>query len=147
MAADSRVNMPPPPGLHWIIVLLLGIVTAGLFFNVWSIVQSIWARKLQPASKALTLNIAGIAAALLGWGVTSLAGNQSAGLAIDIGGLVLLVIAIFSVRDTLSWYITTIEGRATYLSGVMTLFFAEVYIQYHMNKVRSFLRRTTPASV
>lgn len=139
--------MPPPPGLHWTIVLLLGIVTAGLFFNVWAIVQSLWARKFDPDSKALWLNIAGIAVAFAGWGVTALGGNRSVGLAIDIGGLVLVVIAVFSVRDSLSWYITKIEGRATYLSGVMTLFFAEVYLQYHMNKVRSFMRRATPARV
>jgi drug/metabolite transporter (DMT)-like permease len=147
MAADSRAGVPPPPGLHWTIVLLLGIVTAGLFFNVWAIVQSVWARKFDTASKALMLNIAGIAVAFVGYGVTALGGNQSAGLAIDIAGLVLVVIAIFSVRDSLSWYITKIEGRATYLSGVMTLFFGEVYLQYHMNRVRSLLRRSTPASV
>ena len=145
MSNDTRDTVPQPPNLHWLILLLLGIATVGLFFNIWMFVQAYWAKQFDPSSKALTLNIAGLTAAIVGAAMSTV-GFRSVGLAIDIGGLVLMVIAIFSVRDTLGAYITEIERRPTYLSGVMTLFFAEVYIQYHMNRVRSILRRTAHAT-
>src|SRR5450631_827170 len=33
---------PAPPGLNWVILLVLEIVTCGLFVIVWLLVQAIW---------------------------------------------------------------------------------------------------------
>ncbi len=49
---------PDPPDLPWWITLLLGVITGGLFFVVWDIVQAAWMRRVQPASNALALYIA-----------------------------------------------------------------------------------------
>src|SRR6267378_836963 len=55
LAAAAAAQYPAPPSLHWGVVLLLGILTCGLFGWVWAIVQANWMRKVQPASKALVL--------------------------------------------------------------------------------------------
>ncbi len=47
-----------PPDLPWWVALLLGVVTGGIFFVVWDIVQAAWLRRVQPASNALALYIA-----------------------------------------------------------------------------------------
>jgi GYF domain 2 len=46
---------PSPPSLHWGIVLLLSVVTCGLFSSVWAIVEAAWVKKVQPESKGLLL--------------------------------------------------------------------------------------------
>ena len=40
----APTNVPLPPKLHWGWVLLLTIVTAGLFYVIWSFVQAVWVR-------------------------------------------------------------------------------------------------------
>ena len=57
---------------------------------------------------------------------------------VTITKVIIGVVASFQVRDSLGSYITGVMSRPTYLSGVMTLFFGPIYLQYHMNRVRSF---------
>ena len=45
------------------------------------------------------------------------------------------------VKNSLARYITSVEGSPTYLSGLMTIVLGEVYLQYHMNRVRAFQSR------
>jgi diphthamide synthase (EF-2-diphthine--ammonia ligase) len=69
---------------------------------------------------------------------------MNAGQAVEIplflASFVLTIIASFSVRDSLGEYITKVRKTPTFLSGVMTIFFGPIYLQYHMNRVRSFQR-------
>src|SRR5262249_59866688 len=45
---------PPPPNLHWGVCVLVSIVTCGIFSVVWIMVEAVWVKKIQPASKAVT---------------------------------------------------------------------------------------------
>src|SRR5580700_1339258 len=48
---------PDPPNLPWWVALLLGIVTGGLFFVVWDIVEAAWMRRVWERSAALGLYV------------------------------------------------------------------------------------------
>jgi hypothetical protein len=143
----SAASLPRPPGLHWTIVLLLTIATAGIFLDVWFIVQAIWAKRFDRDSRALVLYIIGIVLSVLAEILITRNSPTGVTAPVVIAVLVLMVVASFRVRDTLGEYITAVEGRPTYLSGVMTLVFGPIYLQYHMGKVRSFLRHHAAAGV
>src|SRR6266481_1856927 len=52
-AAPTSPQFPPPPSLHWGVLVLLGVLTCGLFGWVWAFIQAAWVKKVQPESKAL----------------------------------------------------------------------------------------------
>ncbi len=52
-AAPAVSQYPPPPSLHWGILVLLGVLTCGIFGWVWAFIQAAWVKKVQPESKAL----------------------------------------------------------------------------------------------
>jgi hypothetical protein len=133
-------KIPTPPRLHWTIVLLLTIVTVGLFADVWMIVQAWWVRKFDKKSRALALCIAGIIATVLTEGLNEIHAGNGIVAVVGIASLALDLVASFSLRDSLAWYITTLTKRSTYLSGMMTIFFGPIYFQYHINKVRRMLK-------
>jgi hypothetical protein len=139
-------DLPQPPALHWTLVLLLTIVTAGLFVDVWIIVQALWARKVNPESSALAVYIAGIVTSLMAAVLNGLHASAGIGGVLFVAALVSVTVASFMVRDTLGGYITMTTGRPTYLSGVMTILFGPIYFQYHMNKVRSYQSRRAQAA-
>ncbi len=56
--AGAMVLYPDPPDFPWWLALILGLVTGGMFFVAWDIVQASWVRRVQPASNALALYIA-----------------------------------------------------------------------------------------
>src|SRR6266849_5239206 len=60
-AAAQASLYPPPPGLHWGLVLLLTVLTCGIFHWVWGIVQASWMKKVQPSSKAMIYYIVALA--------------------------------------------------------------------------------------
>ena len=115
-----------PPKLHWGIVLTITIVTVGIFGAIWLFVQAVWARKVQPATKALYYLI-GYACCV--FGPVFLGHSPVAGL-LRLGGIVLFVMAEFALKND----IENTFNRS--LSGVMTLFFGPTYLQYHLNEVR-----------
>ena len=57
-ATSATTAYPGPPNLHWALVLLITVITFGLFMPIWNVVVSIWLQKVQPNSKALYLYIA-----------------------------------------------------------------------------------------
>jgi hypothetical protein len=123
---------PRPPGFHWIFVLILSVVTLGIFADLWILVQAVWARKIDPSSKGLCLCIGGLVLSLAGLGA-----HGTPGAVILIASIVLSVVGSFSVRDALSAYITRVRRTPVYLSGVLTIFLGAIYLQYHMNRVRA----------
>lgn len=131
MLTDMK-DAPRPPAFHWIFVLILSVVTLGIFDDIWMLVQAVWARKIDPSSKALYLCIGGIVLSLAGFSA-----HGTIGAIIVIASIALSIVGAFSVRDTLSWYISGVRGKPVYLSGVLTIFLGAVYLQYHMTRVRS----------
>lgn len=131
--------VPPPPKLHWALVLLFGVVTLGIFFVVWIFIQAAWVRRINPASNATTLFTVYLVLALLGEIVAGASAKDSAGAAT--GGLLWIAASIvsifgfFSMRRSMLNYFNAADPGSLRLSGVMTFFFNVFYLQYHMARI------------
>jgi hypothetical protein len=127
-----------PPPLHWSIVLILAIVTFGIFSWIWMFVQATYVRKLKPDSKALILFAIGLPVAFLGGFVAGIVGEQGQALSSlsQLGGTILMITGCFSMRTSLMEYFNHEENIHLQLSGVMTFFFNIIYFQYHFNQIR-----------
>ena len=128
--------VPLPPNLHWAIVLLLGIFTRQLFNMAWALVQANWARRLCGDNKPLVLvamypagMIAGVLTIVLLKGMTALGGL------FIIGGAIIYLFGVFSIKAAMEEYYNSRENVGLRLSGVMTFFFSTVYLQYHINSI------------
>jgi hypothetical protein len=137
---------PPPPSLHWGVVLAISFV-CGFFTWVWLFIQAAWVKKVRPQSKAIPLYISGIGAMIGGYivGLAILVGgnNNSAMAAIGglilmagaIGGFVMIVMANFSIKASIEDFYNREEPIGLKLSGVMTFFFSVWYFQYHFTRI------------
>src|SRR5579864_7697393 len=99
-ATIEEVEVPPPPAVHWTLVLLLSICTGGLFAEVWLIVQAIWVAKYDRSNRALHLLIAPIPITLVGAMLT--VGTQAQGLLAlaVIGAIITQVVGIFGMKSS-----------------------------------------------
>src|SRR5262249_55459881 len=61
-AAPAMASGPVPPDFHWGLVLLIGVVTCGLFLSAWLIVEAAWIQKIKPGAKSLVLVILAVVA-------------------------------------------------------------------------------------
>jgi hypothetical protein len=118
-----------PPTLRWPFVLILSILTLGIFEDVWLLWQSRWAKKVDPRSRATIFLAAGLLLFLVGWVFTEMADFKSLAGWVEIGGLVLSQIGNFSIKGTME------KHYNVSLSGVMTIFFTAIYFQYHFDRL------------
>ena len=137
---DPRI-VPPPPRLHWGIVLALQIVTLGLFQLIWFVVQAWWVKRMTGENKGFVwamVNLCAFPAVLLlafTIGVVVAMKGQSA-VALShalepfarIVFIVLNITTAFTLRSQMESHPINMP-----LSGVMTFFFGTIYFQYHMN--------------
>ncbi len=143
---------PDPPNLNWGLVLLFGILTCGLFFIIWEVVIAAFAKRLEPASKAVTYYAIGIVFgiisvffsigstfALLHAGAAVVAGagagTRAIGSLFSLAYTILLLVGRFTVRNTLEKHYNGPEPLGLRLGGVMTFFFGGIYFQYHLNRI------------
>ena len=136
-AAMQPSPYPPPPSLHWGIVLLLAILTCGLFGSAWAIVEAIWVKKVQPSSKAL-LYLCPAFVLLIAGGILDASPDenlQTLGAIPNIGGGVLWIVASFSMKSSIEEHYNVAEPLGLTLSGVMTFFFNVYYFQYHFTRI------------
>jgi len=137
---------PDPPNLHWVLVLVIGFFTCGLFCVVWDFVQSSWMRKVNPRSNALFLYIAEFVVSLFGGAgrgvlIFTSAMHHAPHTYPAMGGVVLLVslalleLARFDMRRSMEEHFNGPEPIGLSLSGVMTFFFGIYYFQYHFNRI------------
>lgn len=137
VGAIPRSPYPLPPSLHWGIVVLLSVLTCGLFGSIWLIVQAIWVKKVQPSSTSV-VTLCGSYALLLAAGVLGEFPEESLktiGLIANLGGLVLSIFAIFSMRSSIEDHFNDAERVGLQLSGMMTFFFNVYYFQYHFTRI------------
>ncbi|HEY2352024.1 MAG TPA: GYF domain-containing protein [Candidatus Acidoferrum sp.] len=139
---------PAPPSLHWGVVVLLGIITCGVFGWVWALVESSWMKKVAPASKAMMLY--GIAIGLILCGTVYRFYEASQGMGrsgleslFNLAGGILWIVASFSFKASIEEHFSTVDPMpsAMNLSGVMTFFFSIYYFQFHFTKVNEAKRR------
>jgi hypothetical protein len=144
-AAPVAPQYPPPPSLHWGIVLLLAVLTCGLFLWVWAIVQALWLKKVAPQSKTLLLYSIAIGLLVLSVvaGVSGATMQRSSPLAalLEIAGAIVFLVGAFKMRDALEEHYNSAEPIGLSLSGVMTFFFAVYYFQYHFNRINEMKQR------
>jgi GYF domain 2/Domain of unknown function (DUF4234) len=152
-AAPATSQYPPPPNLHWGLCIFLSVITCGIFSLVWILVEALWVKKIQPASKAVTyfgivaalwllslvLSISGgITMAKTGHPDSSLQGIQGI---IGLSYAVLWVVGAFSMRESIEEHFNSAEPIGLSLSGVMTFFFNVWYFQYHFTQINEMKRR------
>ena len=118
-----------PPTLPWPFVLLLSLVTLGLFEDAWLVWQSGWAKKVDPRSRATIFAVGGLLLFVLGFVFTELPELKSLAGWVEIGGLLLSQVANFSVKGTIEKHYNVA------LSGMMTIFFTSIYFQYHFDRL------------
>ena len=136
---------PDPPNLNWGLELLLGFFTFGLFVMAWNFVIATWAKRVQPASKALMYYIIGSILALANFGgsygiLISLGHHQHphhniVGSLIGIASWVIRLIARFMLREDIEQHFNGPEPLGIRLSAVMTFFFGGIYFQYKLNQI------------
>jgi hypothetical protein len=140
--AVSALGEPAVPiDFHWALVLLIGIVTCGIFNYAWLIVESVFVRKVKPESKGLLFVIIAIAGFFVGGFVNGIMAAASHGQATPYGSLfslaalVLYLVGVFQMKSDLEDYYNSIEPINLQLSGVMVFFFNVYYFQYHFSRI------------
>lgn len=140
--SQAAAAAPTPPNLHWGWVLLLSLLTLGLFYVVWAFVQAVWVKRVDPASNALKLLIAYLVLTTIGEWMADSGGRQSPPMAAGalvslVGALLSIVWAFFSMRRSLlaRYGEGGLEPMGLKLGRVMTLFFNVLYFQYHLTRI------------
>ena len=143
MAAAAAAQYPAPPSLHWGVVVLLGVLTCGLFGWVWAIVEANWMRKVQPTSKALVLWSIAVLLFLIDVILTAVPDQGAKSLAVitRLGGAILWIAASFSMKNSMEEHYNSAEPMGLELNGVMTFFFNIYYFQYHFTQINETRKR------
>lgn len=127
-----RRAYPPPPRLHWLILLLavgggeavalsftqgmLRDLLINLVIGIWPIYLSLWLRKIDPRSAALYWAIASLATGFLfSW--------------------LLWIVVVFEIREDLLDHYNRREPIGLRLHFIPTLLFSFVYFQYHLRAI------------
>jgi hypothetical protein len=140
-AYAAASQYPDPPNLHWGLTILFAVLTCGLFIYAWDIVQALYVKRIDPASKALMYYIPGFALLVLSIVLAFTDHNvDSLGRIFNLAGAVLLIVGRFNLRSSLEQHFTTVEPIGLTLSGVMTFFFGPLYFQYHFNRINEIKR-------
>ena len=141
----TGIPYPDPPNLNWGLMLLLGFFTFGLFVIAWNFVIATWAKRVQPASKALIYYVIGTILVFVNFGgsygiLISLGHHQHPhhsvlGSIIGIASWIVRLIARFTLRDDIERHFNGPEPLGIRLSGVLTFFFGGIYFQYKLNQI------------
>lgn len=141
-AAAPAFSAPAVPvNLHWGLVLLFGILSCGLFYSAWLIVEAAFAKKIKPESKGLLWICIGIAggfvSGFIGGFLKAMNGGQDSpiGPLLTLASIVIQYVGIFTLRSDLEDYYNSVEPINLRLSGVMTFFFSVFYFQYHLSRI------------
>jgi GYF domain 2 len=139
LVAAQRPEYPSPPNIPWWLVLILEIVTFGLFGAAWGLVLAIWMRKLAPSSKAVYYYAAYDVCLVCIFFLSFLAAaehveNPMVSL-FNLIGFVVSLCARYSLKNSLEEHYNSVEPMGLVLSGIMTFFFSTIYFQYHLNDI------------
>ncbi|MGI4831495.1 MAG: GYF domain-containing protein [Janthinobacterium lividum] len=151
MSASAPLRLyPDPPDFPWWAVLLLAMITGGLFIVVWDIVQAAWLRRVQPASQALALYV-GVAVVFLlrlpaSWEAINfnLFGGPPVGphhgFLLFLVWLGLFIASRRTVRQDLLQHFNGPEPIGLRLNSFFVYLFGGLYIQYHLNRINEIKR-------
>lgn len=130
-----ELGYPSPPRMHWAVVLILSIVTLGVFGYIWALIVASWLKRVRSASSALSLFAISALFAL-----AVLASRLLASLHYQSGWLALCaaavwIIASFTMREDLLIHYNGDEPIGLSLGMWATFFFSICYLQYHLNQI------------
>lgn len=140
-AMPAITTGPVPVDFHWALVLVIGIVTCGLFWWAWWIVEAVFIRKLKSDSKGLLFVILSCVCYFGGGFIRGMMLAVNPGETVNYGvpfyliGLLLFVIAEFQMKNDLEEYYNSEEPINLRLNGGLTFFFAVWYFQHHLSRI------------
>ncbi len=140
------MQFPNPPDLPWWIALILGILTGGLFFVIWDVVEAAWMRRISERSVALALYAVVAILYVLrlpeAWHIVAYnAFNGPPVVVTPLGhslgfiGLALAIAARFVFRNELLRHFNGPEPLRLRLNAFWTLVFGGLYFQFHFNRI------------
>jgi hypothetical protein len=150
-----RVIYPPPPNVHWgvllaaefVIALLVIWIFPKLYWNfvsnlavdAWAIYLCLWLHKLDVRFMSIFWCAAYVASQLA---LTAPSGPQPSSDGIPVVASILAlvslgtwIVTIFVIRAELHIHYNVREPVGLYLSGAMTFLFSFLYFQYHLYKI------------
>ena len=142
-------NSPMPPDLHWALVMLLSVITFGLFGLIWAFRQAAFVKKIDPTSNAVTLLVLnllgaivviGLSFAAVGASTNTMAEISMVDLVLEVILFVIGLVMVFGVRKSMVTYYNSVEPIGLQLSGIMTFFFTFLYFQYHFSRIANWKR-------
>ena len=148
VAGSVAGQYPDPPNLNWGLYLLFTILTCGVFSKVFTVIQAVWLKKVQPNSNGLIFYIALYVLLIINWfrgfGVwmTMVAhpgvfpfGRQFGGGVLSLLYFVLLIVTRFVMSASLEEHFNGPEPIGLRLNPVMVFFFGGIYFQYQFNRI------------
>jgi asparagine N-glycosylation enzyme membrane subunit Stt3 len=135
--------------MHWFLVIILSAITGGLFGLIWAFRQAAFVKKIDPASKAVTLLVltllgaivvVGLAFSTIGASTNTMAEISLVDLVLDVILIVMGFVMVFGVRKSMVTYYNSVEPIGLRLSGIMTFFFNFLYFQYHFSRIANWKR-------
>jgi hypothetical protein len=154
----ATMLFPDPPDLPWWVALILGIVTGGLFFVIWDIVEAAWMRRVSERSAALGLYVVVAILYVLrlpeAWHIVAYNAFNGPfvvitplGEGMGLAGLALAIAARFVFRNELLRHFNGPEPLGLRLNAFWTLLFGGLYFQFHFNRIneqKRMLRVSVP---
>jgi hypothetical protein len=132
---------PTPPNFHWLLVLVLSLVTCWIFGWAWMFVESSFVKRIDRGSNAILYYALGL---IIAFGGGFYAGvihsDEIKGLA-TIVAAVLVIAGHYSIKGSLESHYNREEPIGLRLSGVMVFFFNVLYFQYHFSEIAKWKRR------
>jgi hypothetical protein len=139
-------SFPAPVDFHWALVLLLSVVTCGLFSWAWLFVEAAFVRKINRDSKGPLFVLLSFAGVFIGSFIAGVSeainrgeGNTVSGL-LWLGSLILYFVGLFQMQSDLEDHYNTDEPINLKLNGVMTFFFGVFYLQHHLSRIGEWKR-------
>lgn len=152
----SRRHLPPPPSLHWALVVLFTILTLGIFGIVWPFIQANWVRRIDGESNAKRMLGLSMTCYFLGYfliraGAPSLEGDGAHPGMVGFGGLleltyfVLYLAAFFSMAGSIKREMEAYRVPVQ-IGGVTLFFFNTLYLQGQLSWLARWQRtgQTSP---
>ncbi|MBL8115872.1 MAG: hypothetical protein JNK60_23550 [Acidobacteria bacterium] len=138
-AAAGRVSpsIPMPPDQSWGMLLLLGLVTCGIYMIIRMFQQAAYAKRIDPANQTTLFYQIYIGLYIVSLGLTFASASEGGspfGTLLSLAAAVCVVVGHFKLRATLQ----VAFNRP--LSAVMTFFFNVLYFQYHMHEVAKAMK-------
>jgi hypothetical protein len=145
-----------PPDLHWAAVVVLSIVTFGLFWMFWNYKVARFVNKIDPASSAVkqALAIVGVVALQVGVGIILgvLSGLGISDLADNVGPLdkvfdsligLIDIFMVIGMRKSLLRHYSSVEPIGLKLNELLTIVLGVVYFQFHFSNIAAWKKSRT----